>query len=174
MSSSRRPEKSEYFEYYDAYVKLVPEGEITTILEQERQHTLELLKGVTAERAEYRYAPGKWSLKEVLGHVVDMEWVFTYRALSFARGNPAPLPGVDQDAFLANGNLATRDLQDVLTEFSHLRNADTRLFASLDDATLDRRGTASGYEFSVRALLYIIAGHQIHHLRVLRDRYLPD
>jgi hypothetical protein len=103
-----------------------------------------------------------------------MEWVFTYRVLSFARGNPTPLPGVDQDAFLASGNLAARDLPDLLAEFHHLRTADTRLFASLDDASLDRRGTASGYEFSVRALLYIIAGHQIHHLRVLRERYLPE
>jgi len=174
MASSKRPERSEYAEYYHTYVGLVPDGDIARILEEERRRTVDLLSGVSPERADYRYAPGKWTLKEVLGHVVDMEWAFTYRALSFARGATAPLPDLDQDEFVKHADFQGRELADLLDEFSHLRSANTRLFASLDETALDRRGIASGKEFTARAIPYIIVGHQMHHLRVLRERYLAD
>jgi len=174
MASSRRPERSEYADYYHAYVGLVPDGDIGTILEEERRRTVDLLSAISPERADYRYAPGKWTLKEVLGHVVDMEWAFTYRALSFARGATDPLPDVDQDAFVKQADFQGRELADLLAEFSHLRSANTRLFTSLDETALDRRGVASGKVFTARAIPYVIAGHQMHHVRVLRERYLAD
>jgi hypothetical protein len=100
-----------------------------------------------------------------------MEWVFTYRALSFARGATQPLPDADQDLFVREANFSGRDLSDMLVEFDHLRSANVRLFASFDERILDRKGVAAGNAMSVRAIPYILAGHQIHHLRILRERY---
>lgn len=169
---NRRPEKSEYFEYYDRYVQLVPDGELPLILRAQTSVTMDLLRGVSPEAAESRYAPGKWSLKEVLAHVLDTEWVFTYRALSFARGESAPLPSMDPDAYMAKAELSTISLPALLEQFRHLRSANTILFESFGDASLDRTGTASGYNFTVRAVLYVIAGHELHHMNVVRERYL--
>jgi hypothetical protein len=169
---NRRPENTEYFEYYDRYIRLVPDGHIVGILKAQTAATRDLLAGVSAAAADFRYAPGKWSLKEVMGHVIDTEWIFTYRALNFARGQEAPLPGIDQDAFMANADFSGLALPDLLEQFHHLRSANTALFGSFDDSILDRRGIASGYPFTVRALLYVIAGHELHHMNVVKERYL--
>jgi len=169
---NRRPENSEYLEYYDRYVRLVPDGPIVAILRDQLQRTLDLLRSVPAEAIDYRYAPGKWSLKEVVGHVIDVEWIFTHRALWFARGNEQALPGMDQDEFVAAANFASRSLADMLLEWEHLRTANIILYDSFDTAILDRSGTASDCRFTVRSIPYIMAGHEQHHINVLKDKYL--
>jgi len=123
-------------------------------------------------KAEYRYQPDKWSMKEVFGHVIDVEWVFSYRALRFARGDQTSLPGIEQDDLVAGANFDSRDLTSLCEEFKHLRSANILLFDSFDEKIMDRVGSASGFQFSVRSILYIIAGHLNHHVGILRERYL--
>lgn len=175
MTSSRtgrRPHNDEYADFFAGYVALVPDGDIITILRDQLDPTLDLLRSVPVEKHDYRYAPDKWTLKQVVGHVMDGEWVFTYRALRFARGDQTQLPGMDQDTFMAHAPFDERSLDDILAEFSHLRQANTTLFDSFGEEVLDRTGIASECRFSVRALLYFNAGHLAHHLNVLQERYL--
>jgi uncharacterized damage-inducible protein DinB len=169
---NRRPEKTEYFEYYDRYIQLVPDGEIVEILRAQTPQTLDLLRGTSAAAADFRYAPGKWSLMEVLGHIIDTEWIFTYRALSFARGESGLLPKIDPDAYMANADFSARTVPALLEQFRHLRSANTLLFENFNNSALDRTGTASGYSFTTRAVLYVIAGHELHHMNVVKERYL--
>jgi hypothetical protein len=168
----RRPEPSEYFEYYRAYVGLVPDGDIVSILRAQSEETSTLLKGISEEKAAYRYAPGKWTLKEVVLHTLDIEWVFTARALHFARGVEGALPGVEQDDMMVVANANARPLSALLAEWRSLRQAGTLFFEGLDDAGWGRTGVASGRTFTVRALAYIIAGHERHHVNVIREKYL--
>ncbi len=168
----RRPEKTEYFEYYDRYVQLVPDGEIVGVLRAQASTTLDLLRGASIAQVDFRYAPDKWSLKEVLGHIIDTEWIFTYRALSFARGQASPLPSIDPDGFMACAVSSMPAMPALLEQFRHLRSANTLLFDSFDDSALDRTGTASGYSFTTRAILYVMAGHELHHMNIVRERYL--
>jgi hypothetical protein len=168
----RRPDKTEYAEYYDRYVSQVPDGDVIETMRAQRQAILDLLGGVPPAKADSRYAPGKWTLKEVVGHVLDVEWVFTYRALSFARRDASPLPGIDQEEFVAGANFSARALPEMAQEYHHLRSANILLFDSFDETVLDRGGVASDCRLTVRAILYIIAGHERHHMNVLRERYL--
>jgi|GEM_PF-250997 len=168
----RRPSDSEYAPFYRGYVERVPEGDIVETLVSQGTRTLETLAGVPPEREVYRYAPDKWSLVEVVGHLVDTEWIFVYRALRFARGDTTPLPGVDQDVLVSGAGFDRRPLASLIREFNHLRRASTELFRGFDDRILDRSGEASGALVTVRALLYIIAGHHMHHMDVLEERYL--
>ena len=170
-TKKRRPGADEYVEYYAGYVSRVPDGDIIDILRRQLDSGLDVLEGFSREKSEYRYAPDKWSVKEVLGHVIDVEWIFTYRALRIARGDKTPLAGMEQDEFMAGANFADRDIAGMLEEYRHLRMANVKLFESFDEEMLLRRGTASGCEFSVRALLYIIAGHSSHHMSVLKEKY---
>lgn len=167
-----RPDPSEYFAYYDTYVRRVPDGDILTVLAEGVAKTLALLDGIPPELEEYRYAPGKWSVREVIGHVIDAERVFAHRALHFARRDPQPLPSMDEGDYARASNAGRRSLRDLADELEAVRKSSIRLFRSFDEATLDYRGTASGYEFSVRSIPYIIAGHEIHHRSVLGERYL--
>ncbi len=167
-----RPEDSEYAPYYGNYVSLVPPGDVLRILEDQVRDTGALLRAITGDRAGYRYAPGKWSTKDVVGHVIDTERIFAYRALRFARADITPLPGYEQDDYVANGGFDQRGLADLAAELEHLRRANLLMFGGLDSSALLRRGLANGVEFTVRSLIYIIAGHERHHVRVLRERYL--
>ncbi len=167
----RPPAPEEYDPFYQGYVSRVPTGDIVQTLERQADDFLLRLGRVPEERETFRYAPGKWTVKEIAGHVIDAEWVFTYRALRFARGDRAPLVGLDQDEFMAGANFDQRRLGDLLEEFEHLRGASQALFRSFDDALLDRRGRASDCDFSVRSMLYVIAGHADHHLDVLERLY---
>jgi hypothetical protein len=168
----RRPEASEYAPYYADYIAKAPEGEVRAALRAQRDELARLFAEVPRARADHRYAEGKWTVRELVGHILDAEWVFTCRALHFARGNPGPLPSMDQDDFLAHGNYGARSLDSLAQEFSDLRAASLAQFDSLTPEALDRRGTASERVISVRALLYVIAGHAQHHATVLRERYL--
>ena len=169
---ARRPAATEFAPYYARYVDQVPEGDVVETLEAQLAETLALLGGIPEPRAGHRYAPDKWSIKEVVGHVIDGERVFSYRALAIARGDRAALPGMDQEEYMAGSDFDARTLADLAEEFSHLRRSNVLMLRGLTPAAWSRRGVASGNEVSVRALAYIIAGHAAHHLQVLRTRYL--
>jgi len=167
-----KPARDEYAAYYGRYIDQLPAGDILDILQTLNRDTLSLLAGLGEEQGNYRYAPGKWSLKEVVGHLSDVERVFAYRALSFARLDPAPLPGIEQDDYVAAGRFDVRSLRSMAEEFASVRAASLTLFASLDAERGMRRGNASNCDFTVRSIPYIIAGHELHHMKVVRERYL--
>ena len=168
----RRPDPSEYSPFYATYIDRVPERRIVDVLAEAPGALDELLAPITPEGERYAYAHGKWTIREVVGHVIDAERLFAYRALHLARCDPAELPGMDQEIWAAASNAAERPLADLLAEFRALREANTALFASFDEGIAGRRGVASGVEFTVRALIHVIAGHEIHHRGVLRRLYL--
>jgi hypothetical protein len=167
-----RPAKSEYHEYYNLYVDRVPDGNITDIIKKQIEDAVRLLEPISEEEAGYRYAPGKWSLKQVIGHIIDVERVFQYRALAFARNDPARLPSMEQDDYIDGANFDDRSMADLIEEYCLVRLSGVALFASFDDDILMRTGVASDVEFSVRSVPYILAGHNIHHINVITDRYL--
>jgi hypothetical protein len=167
-----RPEPSEYFEYYGRYIDLVPEGDIISVLESELGRTLDILERVPAQLEEYRYQPGKWSVREVIGHVIDAERVFQNRAFHFARRDPAPLPSMEENDYARVSNAGGRPLKELAQEFEAVRRSSIALFKGLDDEAALLSGTAAGYGFSVRSTAYIIAGHEMHHRSVLEERYL--
>lgn len=168
----RRPSEAECDAYYRNYIDQVPEGDFFALLRQQTESTQELLGQLSVEQQNFRYAPDKWTVKEVVGHMLDTEWVFAYRGLRMARGDTTALPGMDQDTFAAGSNHAERSMDSLLQELRHLRLATSALFESFDDATLDRSGNASGVSFTVRSILFIIAGHERHHVEVLKQKYL--
>ena len=171
----RRPDASEYAEYaeyYDSYVSKVPDGPIVATLARQLDESSKLFAGISESRSLHRYAPGKWSVKEVLGHVVDVERIFACRALHFARKEAASIPGMDQDAYVAAAGFDARPFADIVAEFETLRRSHLTFFAGLGEADWDQRGVASGCEFTVRSIPWIIAGHEAHHRDVLRQRYL--
>ncbi|MDT5158881.1 MAG: hypothetical protein QOC61_1044 [Acidobacteriota bacterium] len=167
-----KPEANEYAPYYEKYVSLVPATDVIETLERQARETLALLRAIPEERGGHAYEPGKWSIKQVVGHIVDGERVFVYRALRFARGDRTPLPGFEQDDYVAGADFDSRSLASLLDEFEAVRGATLSLFRSLDSESWRRAGVASDNEVSVRALAYITAGHEAHHIRILRERYL--
>lgn len=168
-----RPAETEYDPYFGRYVSLVPDGDLLALLARQVEETVDLLHALDADGADYRYAAGKWSIKEVVGHLSDTERIFAYRALRFARGDGTPLPGFDENLFVANARFAERTLPDLLAELRAVRAASIAFFAGLQPDELERRGLASGKSMSVRACAYNIAGHERHHVAILRERYLP-
>jgi hypothetical protein len=172
MDAFRRPSPDEYNTHYAGYVRTVPDGPILDFLKVRRDELAELLRSVPPDLEAYRYAPGKWSVREVAGHVIDSERVFAYRALAFARGAADPLPGMDQDAYAAAAPFGDRTLASIADEFVTVRDATISLVQSFGPEIADRGGVASGYPVTVRALVWIIAGHERHHAYVLADRYL--
>ena len=174
MASGWRTTKpvGEFAPYYQSYVDEAAAGDVVATLEAQQRETAALLKTVSAVKADFRYAPGKWSLKEVIGHLADSERVFAFRALWFARADQSPVPGFDENAWVPAGDFGARALPDLAAEFAAVRAGTIAFAASLGEAAAARRGTANNKEISVRSLIWIIAGHERHHLRVLRERYL--
>jgi uncharacterized damage-inducible protein DinB len=170
--STTRPAASEYAPYYEKYTSLVPAGDIVDTLNSQLESTLSTLRAITEEQGDSRYAEGKWSIKELLGHIIDAERIFSYRALCFARGDRTPLNGFEQDDYVAGGNFSERSISDLIEEFEHVRRANLSLFRHLNTEAWMRSGEASDNQVSVRALAHIIAGHETHHMRILRERYL--
>lgn len=168
----KRPEPSEYAPYYGRYIERVPEGPIVDVLRTQIRGTLDLLRSVPEAKGEYRYAPGKWTIKEVVGHVVDGERVFGYRALRFGRGDTTQLPGFEQDDYVRQGGFDARTLRHLTDELEAVRRATVQLFEGFGEESWSRKGIASSNPVSVLALAYIIAGHEIHHLKILREQYL--
>jgi hypothetical protein len=167
-----RPGPGEYAEYYETYVRAAGDGDPMTGLETQRRAWVDAVRGLSDAQASFRYAPGKWTIREVLSHVIDAERVFTYRALRFARGDETPLPGFDQEQWQRWTNADSRPLDDLVEEFGHVRGASISLFRGLPAEAFTRRGVASGYPFSVRAILHVTLGHGAHHLAILQERYL--
>ncbi|MBX0289370.1 DinB family protein [Hymenobacter sp. HSC-4F20] len=169
-----RPGAAEYAPYYDTYIRLIPEGHNPLQQLQEQPTVLkQLLQGLTDEQARLRYAPGKWSIKESLVHVLDTERIFAYRALRIARGDTTPLPGFEQNDYVPASGADERSLADILREYDAVRAATLSFFSSLRPEDYERTGTASTFPVSVRALAYMVPGHEAHHLRLLTERYLP-
>jgi hypothetical protein len=167
-----RPAASEYAPYYALYVDQVPEGDILDLMEGELAITLACLESVPQELENHRYAPDKWSLREAVGHIVDVERTFGYRAVWFARLDPSPLPSMDQDLWAGNSNASERSLESLAAEFALARRGHIAMFRGLGPSAFLRRGVASDCEFSVRSLPFILVGHEIHHRRVITERYL--
>lgn len=171
-AGTTRPVEGEYAPYYGRYISLVPDGDIVGTLEQQFESTLTLLRGIDESRANHRYAPDKWSIKELVGHLIDAERIFAYRALCFARKDNTPIAGFEQDDYVAVADFDKRTFTDLISEFEYVRKSNVLLFRSFDPEALSSRGTASDSEISVRALLYSIAGHELHHMQVLKSRYV--
>ena len=168
-----RPAATEYADSYANYIAKVPGCDVLDVLESQRLQMLQLFAGRSERDGSFRYSPGKWSVKEVLGHITDTERIFTYRALRIARGDQTPLPGFEQDDFVKNGAFSERTLTNLAEEFGLVRSAGIQLFRSFSEKVLSRRGVASQKEVTVRALAFITAGHQIHHRIILEERYFP-
>lgn len=166
------PAGDEFGSYYQGYIDLVKNKQLSLILRQQRAQMLELLDGLTEEQADYRYAPEKWSIKEMLGHLIDTERVFVYRAMSIARGEKQSLPGFDQDDYVKTGKFDQRSLESLRKEYETVRNASIAFFESLDPKSWLEIGMANDVDVSVRAIGYIVPGHEAHHLTVLREKYL--
>lgn len=169
-----RPGDGEYPDYQSEDIEQVPGDHAPGALETSRNETLKLFARLDeAKIQDLRYSVGKWTPKEILGHLIDDERIFVYRALSVARGDRGPLPPFDENLFVETSGFEERSLHSLLDEYRAVRAATLALFESLPEAAWDRRGTVTDYETSVRGMAFHIAGHELHHLRVLRERYLP-
>jgi hypothetical protein len=167
-----RPGPDEYAPFYGGYVSLVPDGDIVATLEGQLPQTVALFPPREAD-GDFRYAPGKWSVKEMIGHMIDTERVFSYRAMRIARNDKTPLPGFEQDDYVKFGSSSQSSVSDLLQEFSWIRKATVALLRPLDEEAWVRRGVASNHEVTVRAIAYITAGHELHHRRILQEKYFP-
>jgi hypothetical protein len=170
-ASISRPQAGEYNPYFDRYISLVTTDDVVALLERQAPQTVALFQSLNA-KADFRYAPGKWSVKEMLGHINDTERIMAYRALRIARGDQTPLPGFEQDDYIRGGNFSQRTLSGLIEEFGDVRRATLSLLRHVDPEVAARRGTSSNHVITVRALAYIIAGHELHHRRVLEEKYL--
>jgi len=170
-----RPEPDEYLAYYGKYIQLVKSDAALDALVALSNSTPRYLGTISESRSAHRYAPGKWSVKQTVGHICDVERVFAYRALRIARSDATPLPGFEENDYVANGNFDDRPFSDLVLEFRAIRSASIALFGSLSEEAHGRRGTANNATVTPRALAWIAAGHELHHLGLLRDRYgFPD
>jgi hypothetical protein len=169
-----RPGAGEFAAWYEGYVALVPAGDICHVLREQGQQLLEVLRHVPESAADHAYAPGKWSIKEVVGHISDAERVFSYRALRIARADSTPLAGFDEQQWVPPARFGDRALAHLAAEFAAVRAASIALLDGLPEDAWTRSGTANGQQVSVRALAAIIAGHALHHQRILVERYFPQ
>ncbi|MBW3534426.1 MAG: DinB family protein [Gemmatimonadetes bacterium] len=173
MTLSRTPHPSEYPPLYRRYVDRVPEGDVTDTLERQLDETLDLIRRFAPRREAYRYAPDKWSVRDVVGHVIDSERVFALRLLWIARAAAADQPGFEEEDWAAVSNASRRPLSDLEAELRAVRAATVALLRSLDSRAWERGGTANGVDFTVGGLAHVIAGHELHHRAILEERYLP-
>ena len=168
----QRPKSNEHPSYYSRYIDLIKSEDILVVLENQNQEMHDLLSRIGEEAAVFRYAPGKWSIKEVIGHIIEVERIFAYRALRFARNDKTPLPGFEEDDYVKNANFDSRTLIDLADEFRSVRESTLAMFYGFEDEIYSREGTASGFKFTVRAIPFIIAGHELHHRQVILEKYM--
>ncbi len=168
----RRPEPKECPKYYFTYIDEVPPGDIINLLRSQISETVSFLKSLPPELGSHAYANGKWTICEVIGHMIDCERIFAYRGLRIARNDKTPMPGFEQDDYVAATNFSARSIESLAKEFEHLRSSTVTLFEHLTDEEIGRSGTASGGSFTTRSFPYIILGHELHHVHVLRTRYV--
>jgi hypothetical protein len=167
----RRPAPTEHIPYYERYIALVPEGDVLEVLEDQLKDLRAFVAAVPREKEGYRYASGKWTLREVLGHLIDTERVMAYRAFSIARGEIQPLNSFEPENYAVEADAERIRLKDLLAEFEHVRRGNLMMLKRLSDEAWGKIGIASGNPVSVRALAYIMAGHVPHHLRIIREQY---
>ncbi|NNC94992.1 MAG: DinB family protein [Chitinophagales bacterium] len=172
MITNRRPAAEESNLYFKTYIDKVNDEDIFQILSDQKQTTIDFLESIPVEKHDYAYVSGKWTLKEVLLHIMDTERVFAYRALRIGRNDKTPLPGFEQDDYIAYTNSIKRSMRSIIDEYKSIRDCTLTLLSSYDDTNLDRIGKASGHAVSVRALFFIVAGHEVHHIDVIKERYL--
>ncbi len=170
-ASAARPASAEYDSYYYRYISLVPEQDVLVSLDQQLADTMILLRGLSEQHGTFRYEPGKWSVKDVLGHVIDTERIMSYRALRVARNDRTPIEGFEQDDYVKFGGFDHRSVANLGREYEQVRRATISLFRNFEPEAWLRRGIANKVEIRVRALAYIIAGHELHHRRLLKERY---
>jgi hypothetical protein len=171
---SKRPEASEYDTKYSRYMNLVPEDDICAALEKQIPLTVSLFRKIPDSLIDYRYAPGKWTTLEVVGHILDTDRIFGFRLLSFARGDANPLSVADQDLYVRTGEFARLPLEEWIEEYSLLRKSNIALIRHLPAEAWNRTGTVSGLKISVRAIAYLMAGHERYHLGILKTIYLKE
>jgi uncharacterized damage-inducible protein DinB len=168
----RRPTPLEAADFYSGYIDKVPGNDFLQVLKNNASTTLAFLSNLTPIQWDYRYAPDKWSIKEMILHIIDSERIFTYRALRIARGDQTPLPGFEQNDYVPLSKASERSAESIISEYQAVRNASLALFTNFDDDMLHRKGTASETPITVLALGFIVAGHELHHLNILKERYL--
>lgn len=175
MKTIPKPEPGEYAPYAIMYIGLLPDdGLILKYLEDNLRTTTDFMRALPHEKLYYRYAEGKWTIKEILAHLIDDERIYAYRALRFARNDQTELPGFEQDAYAVESGANERSLDELLEEIAAVRKSTIALFNSFDDRVLTRHGVASGNVMSVRAIAYHIAGHELRHLNMIKERYLQS
>ncbi|WP_312096424.1 DinB family protein [Niallia sp.] len=165
-----KPAVTDYPEHYRGYVGLVPEGDIIEIIASQLEETIAYVKA-NEDRKDFRYAEGKWSLIEVIGHIIDTERIMAYRLLRIARGDKTPLAGYDDEVYVENAHFSTRTIDDLLQEFKAVRMSTVALVKGLPEEAWEKSGFANNGEFTANALIYIIAGHERHHLKLIKERY---
>lgn len=167
-----KPEKTEYNEYYEGYVSLVNESDIVAAFENQLNEIRELFKNISEEKSAFAYAEGKWTIKELVGHLIDGERIFGYRALRISRGDATPIEGFEQDGYVENATFNDYEFSDLIEEFELVRKSSNLFFRHLKETDWTRTGTASDSPVSVRAIAYIMVGHVRHHANILREKYL--
>lgn len=165
-----RPQTQEYPEWYDKYISLVT-GDVIEILEKQVSEFSDFINSLVG-KGDYAYAPGKWTIKELIGHLIDTERIMVFRLLCFARGEQASIPGFDEDAYVAAAHFNDRSLLSLSEEFSLLRKSNLYLIKSLSEEELAKSGTSNGNRMTVNAFVYVLAGHIMHHVNVIKERYL--
>jgi uncharacterized damage-inducible protein DinB len=167
-----KPTQSEYDPYMETYISLVKGEHIFEEMFQSYIDTMELVTSLDPETLHYRYAPGKWTILGIMQHLIDTERIFAYRALRFARKDTTELPGYDQEQYTKTSNADNRDINDMVREFSLVRSTTIELFKSFDGEMLAQKGVANGKSVTVKALLFAIAGHEMHHRNIIQERYM--
>jgi hypothetical protein len=168
----KHPKTNEYHPYFERYIELIPNEGLLDILKKQQETTNNLLRGISNEQGEYRYEAEKWSLKEVLGHMADVERVLSYHVLVVARGDTVSFTPFDKDLYMTNADFSRRDIQDILSDFSIVRQCTSSLIACLSNDAWMHTGTVLNHPTTARALAYIIAGHELHHQAIIKERYL--
>lgn len=170
---SQRPTKEEYAESNEKYLKLVPEqGEFSDVLLELSETVFALFEGLTEEQAAYRYAPGKWSLKQLLGHLTDSDRIMAYRVLRLSRGDETPLPGYDENDFVNAADFDSYSLEELIRQFKATRQSTLALFGAIPEKAWTRKGNTNGHPISARAQASLLIGHELHHLNIIKERYL--
>ena len=165
-------DKSEHPRWYDGYIELVPDGDVIKLLEENKKITLYLFKTIDNQKGLFRYEKGKWSIKEILGHIIDTERIFSYRILRFAKGDKTDIPQYDHNMYVENGDFDNTELEYLIEEYRLLRTANILFFKNITPEKQLYVGTSEGKSFTVRALMSILIGHERHHINVLKEKYL--
>lgn len=167
-----RPQTGEYAPHFEPYIQVAPEAELVQFLQEQPKQLREKWASVSEEQANYRYAEGKWSVKEVIGHIADTERIMQYRMLRIARGDTTPLPGFEEELFARHAGFDRQSMEEIVKGFEIVRESTLALVRQLDDEAWARMGNVADYPATARAIAYIIAGHAEHHMRILNDRYI--